>query len=221
MNVVDLILVAILACVTLHFYFRKKKKALSSGKEKEKPIREAVRKEGQERACPVICVVFQPELEEEELAAEIADMYLHGRAYYYSGKPLPEQPKEEPISIKYKDVQWERLKTIHVREKANQVINRYGKVIFTFLIFFTLLGTAQVAEAQSGLKINSLSEVTDKAKEGADTILDVAKYILAAVLGIALVFVIYSLATNNPHAKEYLLGWIIAVVVIMVAFLII
>lgn len=114
MNVVDLILVAILACVTLHFYFRKKKKTLSSGKEKEKPIREAVRKEGQERACPVICVVFQPELEEEELAAEIADMYLHGRAYYYSGKPLPEQPKEEPISIKYKDVQWERLKTIHV-----------------------------------------------------------------------------------------------------------
>lgn len=107
----------------------------------------------------------------------------------------------------------------NVREKANQVINRYGKVIFTFLIFFTLLGTAQ--EAQSGLKINSLSEVTDKAKEGADTILDVAKYILAAVLGIALVFVIYSLATNNPHAKEYLLGWIIAVVVIMVAFLII
>lgn len=62
----------------------------------------------------------------------------------------------------------------NVREKANQVINRYGKVIFTFLIFFTLLGTAQVAEAQSGLKINSLSEVTDKAKEGADTILDVA-----------------------------------------------
>lgn len=79
----------------------------------------------------------------------------------------------------------------------------------------------KAAEAQSGLKINSLSEVTDKAKEGADTILDVAKYILAAVLGIALVFVIYSLATNNPHAKEYLLGWIIAVVVIMVAFLII
>lgn len=115
MNVMDLILLAILACVTLHFYFRKKKKALSSGKEKEKPVRgAAVRKEGQERACPVICVVFQPELEEEELAAEIADMYLHGRAYYYSGKPLPEQPKEEPISIKYKDVQWERLKTIHV-----------------------------------------------------------------------------------------------------------
>ena len=60
-----------------------------------------------------------------------------------------------------------------------------------------------------------------KRKKGSDTILNIAKYVLAAVLGIALVFVIYSLATNNPHAKEYLLGWIIAVAVIMVAFLII
>lgn len=100
-------------------------------------------------------------------------------------------------------------------------MNQHSRAIFTLLVFFMLLGTAQVVEAQSGLKISSLSEVTDKAKEGADTILDVAKYILAAVLGIALVFVIYSLATNNLHAKEYLLGWIIAVVVIMVAFLII
>lgn len=91
-----------------------------------------------------------------------------------------------------------------------------------FALLFTIMIVVPIeVEAQSGLKISSLSEVTDTAKEGADTILDVAKYILAAVLGIALVFVIYSLATNNPHAKEYLLGWIIAVVVIMVAFLII
>lgn len=93
---------------------------------------------------------------------------------------------------------------------------------WTVALLFTIMIVAPIeVEAQSGLKISSLSEVTDTAKEGADTILDVAKYILAAVLGIALVFVIYSLATNNPHAKEYLLGWIIAVVVIMVAFLII
>ena len=32
----------------------------------------------------------------------------------------------------------------NVREKANQVINRYGKVIFTFLIFFTLLGLSLI-----------------------------------------------------------------------------
>lgn len=114
------------------------------------------------------------------------------------------------------------MKTLErTQERVRNFVNQHSRAIFTLLVFFMLLGTAQVVEAQSGLKISSLSEVTDKAKEGADTILDVAKYILAAVLGIALVFVIYLLATNNPHAKEYLLGWIIAVVVIMVAFLII
>lgn len=114
------------------------------------------------------------------------------------------------------------MKTLEkTQERARNFVSQHSRAIFTLMIFFMLLGTVQVVEAQSGLKISSLSEVTDKAKEGADTILDVAKYILAAVLGIALVFVIYSLATNNPHAKEYLLGWIIAVVVIMVAFLII
>ncbi|MDY5812933.1 MAG: hypothetical protein SPJ97_00160 [Bacteroides sp.] len=92
-----------------------------------------------------------------------------------------------------------------------------------FLVFFAFqlsLVFAPDVEAQ-GVKINSLSEIQNKAKEGADTITTVAKYILGAVLAIALVFVIYSLATNNPHAKDYLLGWIIAVIVIMIAFMII
>lgn len=112
----------------------------------------------------------------------------------------------------------EVLKQLRKRfENVNNSVSRWA----VGLMFLFMVAAPIELEAQSGLKISSLSEVTDTAKEGADTILDVAKYILAAVLGIALVFVIYSLATNNPHAKEYLLGWIIAVVVIMVAFLII
>lgn len=110
-----------------------------------------------------------------------------------------------------------------VKQLRNKLVNvncRMSKWMISLMFLFMITVPVEI-EAQSGLKISSLSEVTDTAKEGADTILDVAKYILAAVLGIALVFVIYSLATNNPHAKEYLLGWIIAVVVIMVAFLII
>ena len=110
----------------------------------------------------------------------------------------------------------EVLKQLRKRfENVNNSVSRWA----VGLMFLFMVAAPIELEAQSGLKISSLSEVTDTAKEGADTILDVAKYIL--VLGIALVFVIYSLATNNPHAKEYLLGWIIAVVVIMVAFLII
>lgn len=107
-----------------------------------------------------------------------------------------------------------------LKRRFRNINNGINKWAVSLMFLFMIAAPIEI-EAKSGLKISSLSEVTDTAKEGADTILDVAKYILAAVLGIALVFVIYSLATNNPHAKEYLLGWIIAVVVIMVAFLII
>lgn len=90
-----------------------------------------------------------------------------------------------------------------------------GLVLLTSVIF------PVVTEAQGGLKISSLSEIEEKAKEGSDTIVNVGKYVLGAVLCVALVFVIYALATNQPHAKDYLIGWIVAVVVILVAFLII
>ena len=84
MNITDWILMAVLTGITIHFYFRKKKITISPEKKKEHPVEQAIRNEKQEKTCPVICVVFQPELEDEELAAEIADMYLHGRAYYYT-----------------------------------------------------------------------------------------------------------------------------------------
>ena len=99
--------------------------------------------------------------------------------------------------------------------------NHHKALMITMAFMAMLFIVPQFAEAQSGLKISSLSEVTDTAKEGADTVLNVAKYVLAAVLGISLIFVIYALSSNNPHGKEYLLGMIVAVVVIMVAFLII
>lgn len=98
---------------------------------------------------------------------------------------------------------------------------RNKRVVLSFFIVSVLFFVAPEAIAQGGLKIQSLSEVQSTAEEGANTILEVAKYVLAAVLAVALIFVIYALATNNPHAKDYLLGWVIAVVVIMIAFLII
>lgn len=111
---------------------------------------------------------------------------------------------------------------VQVLKKSVDFVSVHKRIIMILGLFLlTFVVVPQVVEAQSSLKISSLSDVESKAKEGSDTILNIAKYVLAAVLGIALVFVIYSLATNNPHAKEYLLGWIIAVAVIMVAFLII
>lgn len=108
-----------------------------------------------------------------------------------------------------------------VKQSVNFVSLHKRLFMILGLFMLTFVIVPEVVEAQSALKISSLSDVESKAQEGSNTILNIAKYVLAAVLGIALVFVIYALATNNPHAKEYLLGWIIAVAVIMVAFLII
>lgn len=112
---------------------------------------------------------------------------------------------------------------VQLLKKGVDFVSMHKRVFWIIGLFMlTIFVVPQIAEAQGGaLKISSLADVESKAQEGSDTILNVAKYVLAAVLGIALVFVIYALATNNPHAKEYLLGWIIAVIVIMVAFLII
>lgn len=90
-----------------------------------------------------------------------------------------------------------------------------GLVLLTSIIF------PEVVDAQGGLKISSLTDVEEKAKEGSDTIVNIGKYVLAAVLVVTLVYVIYAVSSNQPHAKEMAFGWIIAVIIIMVAFLII
>lgn len=45
-----------------------------------------------------------------------------------------------------------------VNETAQRFFSRYGKTVATLFIFFMLLGTAQVVEAQSGLKIKAFQK---------------------------------------------------------------
>jgi len=111
------------------------------------------------------------------------------------------------------------------------MLQRFRKLSFMFihkrvlmilgLVLLTSLVFPVVADAQGGLKIQSLQDVEDKAKEGSDTIVNIGKYILGAVLIVTLVYVIYAVSSNQPHAKEMAFGWIIAVIIIMVAFLIV
>ena len=113
-------------------------------------------------------------------------------------------------------------KMISLKQSWNFVTVHKKLFMILGLFALTFIVVPEIANAQTGsIKISSLSDVEAKAEEGSNTILNIAKYVLGAVLGVALIFVIYALATNQPHAKEYLLGWIIAVAVIMVAFLII
>lgn len=100
--------------------------------------------------------------------------------------------------------------------KENKRVFMIMGIFMFFYIFFP-----EIIDAQGGIKITDLSEIEAKAKEGSDTALSIAKYVTAAVMGIALVFVAYALASNNPHGKDYLIGWIVALVVILVAFMVI
>ncbi len=107
-----------------------------------------------------------------------------------------------------------------IRELSFLVIHKRFLMILG-LVLLTSLILPEVADAQGGLKIQSLQDVEEKAKEGSDTIVNIGKYVLGAVLIVTLVYVIYAVSSNQPHAKEMAFGWIIAVIIIMVAFLIV
>lgn len=107
-------------------------------------------------------------------------------------------------------------------KQSTVFLNAYKRVFIilgTFLFFYVCL--PEIADAQGGIKITDLSEIENKTQEGSDTIVKIAKYVMAAALTIALVFVVYALSTNNPHAKEYLIGWIVAVIVVLVGFMVV
>lgn len=92
---------------------------------------------------------------------------------------------------------------VQVLKKSVDFVSVHKRIIMILGLFLlTFVVVPQVVEAQSSLKISSLSDVESKAQEGSDTILNIAKYVLAAVLGIALVFVIYSLQRIIPMPRN-------------------
>jgi hypothetical protein len=88
-----------------------------------------------------------------------------------------------------------------------KIITRVLAPVFTLLL---------PVRSYAQIKITSLSEIEGKAKEGADTIINIAKYAIGAVLFLALIFVIYAIATNKQNAREYAIGWVIALVVYLI-----
>ena len=113
MSTADFLIMAAI-CLLSYFYFRKKQR---KGSEPERntgqnPNGEKIQND-QTGTSPVIHVIFQKEVDDEKLAAEIADMYLHGRAFYYTGKHATDTQKEDTVYVRHKDVQWNKLKNIH------------------------------------------------------------------------------------------------------------
>ena len=63
---------------------------------------------------PVIRVIFNTESkDEDEIADELADMYITQRTYYYTGR-TGGTPSDDTVFIKYGDIDFTRLQPIDV-----------------------------------------------------------------------------------------------------------
>lgn len=60
--------------------------------------------------------------------------------------------------------------------------------------------------------MEGLGEINAWSGEFNTTSGNVAGYIAATILGVALVFVVWALATNKENAKTYLIAWFVALV---------
>lgn len=121
MSIADVIILIVVSLGIYHFLT--KRIATKNGRSNEKkqvPKVEKDKNENIQENAPVIRVIFQIEnTEEDDLAKEIADMFLDGRTYYYSGKKVEEtkvktEDTEMEKFVRFEDVQWNLIKTIQV-----------------------------------------------------------------------------------------------------------
>lgn len=66
-------------------------------------------------------------------------------------------------------------------------------------------------------KIKNINEISGEVKSASTAIGDMAKYIIGAVLFIALIGVIYMVASSHPKSKEAVIGWIAAIIIYIIA----
>lgn len=96
-------------------------------------------------------------------------------------------------------------------------VRQHKGLLFIALLLLSFLIIPELM-AQSGLKISNLSEVKAQAVEGVDTVTDVSKKVVGGVLMVAFIFVCWAVASNQPHGKEFAIGWVVAVVITLIAF---
>ncbi len=123
MNVADVIILIVVSLCIYHYMLNKKGTKRECNQEEKSKQKDSSKKEDNiQEKVPVIRVIFQVDTdkEDEDLAKEIADMFLEGRTYYYSGKVIDGKTNDRQEEygdekfVKYDDVQWDLLKTIEV-----------------------------------------------------------------------------------------------------------
>ena len=66
-------------------------------------------------------------------------------------------------------------------------------------------------------KATDINGVQTAVQNSATSMIQMAKYIIGAVLFIALIGVVYMVASNHPKSKEAIIGWVVALVVYIIA----
>lgn len=88
------------------------------------------------------------------------------------------------------------------------------KQVSTFLL---TAGTIAVASAQ-GLKSMNMSAVTTDVKDAGKSMMQIIDMAIMIGLGLALISVVYMVATKNQHAKEWVVGFVVAIIVYLLFF---
>lgn len=60
--------------------------------------------------------------------------------------------------------------------------------------------------------VDGLSEIGRWTSDFSNTTANVAGYVTAAILMIALIFVVWAIASNKNNAKSYLIAWFVALI---------
>lgn len=81
----------------------------------------------------------------------------------------------------------------------------------------TFLAASMPTVSFCQLKIQDLSSIKTEAEKGADATKEIALYFIGSVLVIALIFVVWEVASGKPNAKEHVIGWFIAVILVIIA----
>lgn len=92
----------------------------------------------------------------------------------------------------------------------------FAKILLVFMGCMMLTVLVPI-ESHAQVKINDISQVTGEVQKASTAMADMAKYIIGAVLFIALIGVIYMVASSHPKSKEAVIGWIAAIVVYIIA----
>lgn len=84
--------------------------------------------------------------------------------------------------------------------------------------FLAMLFSGLLTIPVSGqIKMKDLDELKEGAKQASDTIQEVALYLNAGGIAIALFFCVYFVATSHPKAKEYVIAIIAGLTIYLIA----